>query len=82
MCHAIPVKVIELLDNDIIRATVGDSATILTVSGMLLPEPVSVGDYIIVHAGFAMHKLEATEAEESLRLFRELSIAVGDTPNF
>lgn len=82
MCHAIPVKVIEILDNDIIHVTVGEGSTILTVSSMLLPEPVNIGDYVIVHAGFAMHKLETTEAEESLRLFRELSEAIGDTPNF
>lgn len=38
---------------------------------------MEIGDYIIIHAGFAMHKMEKTEAEESLRLFRELAQATG-----
>lgn len=82
MCLAIPAKVIEIQESGMLRATVGNGPTCLTVSGMLLPEPAQLGDYIIVHAGFALHKMDATEAEESLRLFRELSVAVGDQPNF
>lgn len=82
MCHAIPAKIVELLENDMIRVTVGNGSTILTASSMLLPEPATIGDYVIIHAGFAMHKMEASEAEESLKLFREISIAMGDTPNF
>lgn len=82
MCLAIPAKVVEKQADGMLRATVGNGPTCLTVSGMLLPEPVDVGDYIIVHAGFAMHKMERTEAEESLRLFREIAEAAGDTPNF
>ena len=51
-------------------------------SGILLPEEVEIGDYIIIHAGFAMHKMEKTEAEESLRLFRELAQATGQEATF
>ncbi len=82
MCLAIPVKVVETLDNDMLRVTVGNGPTDLTVSGILLPEKAAVGEYLIVHAGFAMHKMERTEAEESLRIFRELAQAAGDTPTF
>lgn len=82
MCLAIPAKVVETFDDGMLRATVGNGPTSLTVSGLLLPEPVQVGDYIIVHAGFAMHKMDSTEAEESLRLFREITEAVGEVPNF
>ena len=71
MCLAIPAKVIEKSDDGMLKATVGNGPTCLTVSGILLPEEVEIGDYIIIHAGFAMHKMEKTEAEESLRLFRE-----------
>ncbi len=74
MCLAIPAKVIEKTDDGMLRATVGDGPTCLTVSGLLLPEPAEIGDYVIVHAGFAMHKMERTEAEESLRLFREMAL--------
>ena len=79
MCLAIPAKVIEKSDDGMLKATVGNGPTCLTVSGILLPEEVEIGDYIIIHAGFAMHK---TEAEESLRLFRELAQATGQEATF
>jgi len=62
-------------------ASVGGGPTRITVSGMLLAEPVEIGDYVIVHAGFALHKMEHTEAEESLRLFHELAkmTSLGET---
>ena len=82
MCLAIPTQVIECRDDGMLRVSVGNGPTCLTVSGMLLPEPAAVGDFLIIHAGFAMHKMERTEAEESLRLFRELTTAAGETPNF
>ena len=79
MCLAIPAKVIEKSDDGMLKAT---GPTCLTVSGILLPEEVEIGDYIIIHAGFAMHKMEKTEAEESLRLFRELAQATGQEATF
>ena len=82
MCLAIPAKVIEKSDDGMLKATVGNGPTCLTVSGILLPEDVEIGDYIIIHAGFAMHKMEKTEAEESLRLFRELTQATGQEATF
>jgi hydrogenase expression/formation protein HypC len=39
---------------------------------MMLDEPVTVGDYVIVHAGFAISKLDQEEAEETLRMMREV----------
>ena len=82
MCLAIPAKAIEKSDDGMLKATVGNGPTCLTVSGILLPEEVEIGDYIIIHAGFAMHKMEKTEAEESLRLFRELAQATGQEATF
>ena len=38
-----------------LKATVGNGPTCLTVSRIFLPEEVEIGDYIIIHAGFAMH---------------------------
>ena len=75
MCLAIPAKVIEKSDDGMLKATVGNGPT-------WLPEEVEIGDYIIIHAGFAMHKMEKTEAEESLRLFRELAQATGQEATF
>nr|WP_245994640.1 HypC/HybG/HupF family hydrogenase formation chaperone [Desulfosoma caldarium] len=54
-------------------ATVKVGGAVRKASLTLLPEQVSVGDYVIVHAGFALHKVDPREAEESLRLLRELA---------
>ncbi len=76
MCLAIPAKIIELYDDNMAKARIGESETYLTTSLMLLPEEASVGDYIIVHAGFALHKIRTEDAEETLRLYREMTLAV------
>ena len=62
------------------RVRVGESQTFLTTSVMLLPEPPSVGDYVIVHAGFALHTMTPQEAQESLSALRELAQAMEGTP--
>jgi len=73
MCLAIPSQIVELLDNGMARARVGNSETYLTACVSLLPEPARVGDYMIVHAGFALHKLDPVEAEASLGLLRDMA---------
>jgi len=80
MCLAIPSQIVELLDNDMARARVGNSQTYLTACVSLLPEPAQVGDYMIVHAGFAMHRLDPAEAEASLNLLRDMTQMVEGTP--
>ena len=69
MCLAIPAKV---------KSIKGDTA-LVDVSGvereamvMMTPE-VKVGDYIIMHAGFAIQILDVKEAEETLRLLEEIA---------
>ena len=44
-------------------------------ASLMLVADVVVGDYVIVHAGFAIHKVDPEEAQESLRLLRELAAA-------
>ena len=73
MCLAIPSQIVELLDNGMARARVGNSETYLTACVSLLPELAQVGDYLIVHAGFALHKLDPAEAEISLGLLRDMA---------
>ena len=73
MCLAIPSQIVELLDNGMARARVGNSETYLTACVSLLPEPARVGDYMIVHAGFALHRLDPAEAEASLGLLRDMA---------
>ena len=76
MCLAVPTKVVEILENSMVRVKVGTSSTVITASTMLLPEPPAVGDYLVVHAGFAMHRLAPEVAEASLAAFHEIADAM------
>jgi hydrogenase expression/formation protein HypC len=71
MCLAIPAKVTKI-DGDM--ATIDVGGVTRSASLMLLTD-VAVGDYVIVHAGFAIHKVDPEEAQESLKLLRELAAA-------
>jgi hydrogenase expression/formation protein HypC len=70
MCLAIPAEVVHIEDE---MATVKVGDALRKASLMLLPEGAELGDYVIVHAGFALHKVDPEEAKESLRLLRELA---------
>lgn len=70
MCLAIPVKVEELRDNS--RAIVELEGVRREVSVALL-EDVKVGDYVIVHVGVALNKLDPEEAAKTLQLFAEIA---------
>lgn len=74
MCLAIPAEVIHIEDD---MATVRVGEALRKASLMLLPDQAELGDYVIIHAGFALHKVDPEEARESLRLLRELA-AFGD----
>lgn len=80
MCLAIPAQIVELKEEGMARARVGESETYLNTSVMLLPEPAEVGDYVIIHAGFALHKLNREEAQETLRLLREMAETLEGQP--
>lgn len=67
MCLAIPSKIIEIKDNMGVIDVVGVRRE---VSLLLLEDP-RVGDWVIVHAGFAIQKIDEATAEESLRYLRE-----------
>jgi hydrogenase expression/formation protein HypC len=71
MCLAIPGRVVEIVDeeNQIAKVEVGGVRRGVNY-GML--DDVKVGDYVLVHVGFAMSKVDEKQAEETLRLLREL----------
>ncbi len=73
MCLAVPVKVLEV---DGLKALVELGGLTCQASLMLVPD-TRVGDYVILHAGFAIQKLDEKEAEETLHLLGEL--AKGET---
>jgi hydrogenase expression/formation protein HypC len=66
MCLAIPVRVVELRDDDM--ATV-DLDGIRKEISLALVDDVRVGDYVILHVGYALARLDADEAERTLALF-------------
>ncbi len=67
MCLGIPGKVLSIKDE---MAEVDFGGVKRTVSLLLCPE-VKVGDYVLVHVGFAITKLEEEEAKETLKLLEE-----------
>lgn len=70
MCLAIPVKIVELLDNDL---AVSDVGGIRKEISLALVDDVKVGDYVIAHVGYAINRLDAEEADKTLALFAELA---------
>lgn len=70
MCLAIPVKISALLDAETAMASVAGVKRKINVA---LVENVAVGDYVILHVGYALSKLDPTEAERTLAL-----MAAGD----
>ena len=73
MCLAVPVRVVEVPEEGKARVQVGSGENFMDISTLLLPEAPRPGDYVIVHAGFALRTLDAAEAEESLKIFRQIS---------
>ncbi len=75
MCLAIPSKIISIQDQ---MATIDVDGVRRRASLMLL-EDARVGDYVIVHAGFAIQKIDEATALESIRLLREAAGLVEDS---
>ncbi|MCB1482202.1 MAG: HypC/HybG/HupF family hydrogenase formation chaperone [Rhodobiaceae bacterium] len=71
MCLAIPAKVIELADGDM--ATVALEGVKKRISVALL-EDVTPGDYVLVHVGYALHKVSPEEADRTLKLMSEAGV--------
>jgi hydrogenase expression/formation protein HypC len=70
MCLAIPVRVVELLGND---AAIVDLGGIRKQISLALVDGVAIGDYVILHVGYALSRLDPAEAERTLALFAEIS---------
>ena len=68
MCLAIPTRVVELLPDS--QAVVDLGGVRKTIS-LELVDDVAVGDYVIVHVGFALSRLDQEEAEQTLALFAQ-----------
>lgn len=74
MCLAVPGKVIsieEKIENSPQMAEVDFAGVVQKVCIDWLPD-VKIGDYVIVHVGFALNKIDEKEAEETLKLLKEM----------
>ena len=69
MCLAIPGKVVEILDDGKARLDMGG---IEQIAALDMLNGVKVGDYLMVHAGFAIEIVDKAQAEETLALAKEL----------
>ncbi len=69
MCLAIPAKIEKLLANNRAMANVGGVTREISVA---LIDDIKIDDYVIVHVGFALTKLDEQEATKTLKLFSEM----------
>jgi hydrogenase expression/formation protein HypC len=69
MCLAVPSEIVRINE---LMATIDVGGARKDISLMLLPEEVQVGDFVIVHAGFAIQKIDREAGQEALRLIKEL----------
>ncbi len=69
MCLAVPSKIIEI---EGVMATVDVMGLRKQISLMLLPDEAQIGDYVLVHAGFAINKMEPSEAKQALEIFEKI----------
>jgi hydrogenase expression/formation protein HypC len=72
MCLAIPARVVELLPGEMARVEVGG---VRKDCSLALVDGVAVGDYVVLHVGYAIQRLDAAEAERTLALFAEAGLA-------
>lgn len=78
MCLALPARVTEVLDDGAARVDLGGAVKEISLA---LVEDVAPGDYVIVHVGFALSKVDPAEAEKTLALFAEMvKAAEGGAP--
>lgn len=72
MCLAVPGQVVSIGDDALRTGTVSFSGMVKDVSLVLVPE-ARVGDYVIVHVGFAISKLDKDAALRSIELFQAMA---------
>ncbi len=68
MCLSIPAKIISI-DGNMAEVSAGGA---VFSAGLHMIENVKIGDYILLHAGFAIQKISEKEAEDSIRLLKEI----------
>lgn len=75
MCLAVPVRVVALLDDQWAQVEIGGIGGRVSI---VMIDGVAPGDYLIVHAGFAITRLDVEDAERTLALFSEIAARLGE----
>ena len=71
MCLAIPVQVKEVLPDNMAKVTLDGVSKMVSTA---LVDDVQVGDYLVLHVGYALAKIDPEEAERTLELIREAAL--------
>ena len=76
MCLGIPARVIEFVDETghLARVDVSGVRRIVNV-GLVLPDGLAIGDWVLLHVGFALSKIDEDEAQRTIAFLRELGDA-------
>lgn len=72
MCLSIPSKVVELHPEESC-ITVDTMGVKRKVSSHLISEPLALDDYVLIHIGFAMNKIDKADALDTLALYKEIT---------
>jgi hydrogenase expression/formation protein HypC len=72
MCLAIPARVVALLDDS---QAIVDLAGVRKQISLVLVEGIRIGDYVIVHVGYALARLDPDEAQRTLKTFAEAGLS-------
>jgi hydrogenase expression/formation protein HypC len=76
MCLSIPARIVSI-NGEMAEVSAGGS---IFKAGLHMIEDAKPGDYILLHAGFAIQKISEQEAVETLRIIDEMNNAMNDTP--
>ncbi len=74
MCLSIPAKIVSI-DGNMAEVSAGGA---IFSAGLHMIENARVGDYVLLHAGFAIQKISDKEAEETIRLLEEMNNSLNE----
>lgn len=71
MCLAIPAQVVEVVDAE---HAIVDTGGVRKLISTALVDDLEIGEYVIIHVGYALNRLDPEEAAETLRLFADFAV--------
>lgn len=80
MCLGIPGRIVELYELDGMQMGKVDFGGVTREACLAYVPEAKIGDYTIIHVGFALHLISEEEAQETLALLREIAAAGGEDP--